>query len=92
MLVSLSHTDACVFVTNLCLCLCHVLMLVSLAQTYAHVFVTYQYLCLCHILVFVSLSHIDPVTSLSYPGVKGTHTTSNNTFEVEKTLGIEAAR
>ena len=25
-------------------------------------------------------------------GVKGTHTTSNNTFEVEKTLGIEAAR
>lgn len=25
-------------------------------------------------------------------GVKGTHTTSNNTYDVEKTLGIEAAR
>ena len=26
------------------------------------------------------------------PGVKGNETTSNNTYEVEKTLGIEAAR
>ena len=25
-------------------------------------------------------------------GVKATHTTSNNTYEIEKTLGIEAAR
>ena len=25
-------------------------------------------------------------------GVKATHTASNNTYEVEKTLGIEAAR
>lgn len=25
-------------------------------------------------------------------GIKGTHTTSNNTYEMEKTLGIEAAR
>lgn len=25
-------------------------------------------------------------------GIKGTHVTSNNTFEVEKCLGIEAAR
>lgn len=29
---------------------------------------------------------------MATPGVKGTHTTSNNTYEVEKSLGIEAAR
>ncbi|KAI8497884.1 DNA-directed RNA polymerase III subunit RPC1 [Branchiostoma belcheri] len=29
---------------------------------------------------------------IATPGVKGTQTTSNNTFDVEKTLGIEAAR
>ena len=29
---------------------------------------------------------------LCWIGVKGTHATSNNTYEVEKTLGIEAAR
>lgn len=29
---------------------------------------------------------------MATPGVKATHTTSNNTFEVEKTLGIEASR
>jgi len=29
---------------------------------------------------------------MATPGIKATHTTSNNTFEVEKTLGIEAAR
>lgn len=29
---------------------------------------------------------------MATPGVKGTHTTSNNTYEVEKALGIEAAR
>ncbi|XP_035660991.1 DNA-directed RNA polymerase III subunit RPC1-like [Branchiostoma floridae] len=29
---------------------------------------------------------------IATPGVKGTKTTSNNTFDVEKTLGIEAAR
>ncbi|XP_071130930.1 DNA-directed RNA polymerase III subunit RPC1-like [Mytilus edulis] len=29
---------------------------------------------------------------IATPGIKGTHVTSNNTFEVEKCLGIEAAR
>ena len=32
------------------------------------------------------------ISNIYASGVKGTHTKSNNTFEMEKTLGIEAAR
>lgn len=36
--------------------------------------------------------HFTVKVSITILGVKGSHCVSNNTFEMEKTLGIEAAR